>query len=241
MLFSLLLYSLLLGDTIKESRDNLTFIQLYTQDYCTTFETPVSDSTFHYTLIPTNPDIALYFGYSTINCVSGISIEDVILRDMYGNIVYTGFLYSNLVVDYIYTVEVRVQANGACLGIDNLCPYYIIIDGLAVELCNYTLGFNDKVFCKFDICSSTGTKQFIIDRSADLIKWNRVGTVKAEQYSSVLRSYQFFDSNYLPGVSYYRIIEEDVNGNLETIMIDYVVSPEIKVEHVYDLAGRLIR
>ncbi len=240
MLIDLLIAASLLGDTVKSATSNLSFFQLYNRGYCLYYEPAVLDTNITYTLIPETPNVALYFGYSSISCVGGISIEDAILRDTNDNIIYTGFSYGNLQVGYPYEVEVIIRTNGACLGIDNICPYYININALAVELCGYKLLFNDKVECEFLICSAAATRKFIVDRSADLINWTRVTEISAESYSSLVRNYSFNDTKYLPGVSYYRVIEEDLNGNLSIVFVDYIVAPEYSKKPYYDLSGRLI-
>jgi hypothetical protein len=90
------------------------------------------------------------------------------------------------------------------------------------------------------ICSSTATRRFLVDRSKDLVNWTRVTEISAEAYSSLIRNYSFTDSKYLPDVSYYRVIEEDLNGNLSVVFVDYIVCPTKEEKPYYDLSGRLI-
>jgi len=240
MLIDLIIAASMLGDTVKSAPSNMSFFQLYNNQYCLYYEPAVLDTNITYTLIPETPNIALYFGYSSIGCAGGISIEDAILRDTNDNIIYTGFSYGNLEVGYPYEVEVEIRSNGACLGIDNICPYYINISTLAVELCGYKLLYNKQVECEFMICSSTATRRFLVDRSKDLVNWTRVTEISAEAYSSLIRNYSFTDSKYLPDVSYYRVIEEDLNGNLSIVFVDYIVCPTKEEKPYYDLSGRLI-
>jgi hypothetical protein len=240
MLINLFIVASLLGDTVKSSTRNMSFIELYNNQYCLSYEPAVLDTNIHYTLIPQTPNIALYFGYSTPGCIGGVSIEDVILRDTSDNIIYTGFSFGDLQVGYPYDIEVIIRTNGACLGIDNICPYYINISSLAVELCGYKLLYNKEVVCDFIICSSTASRRFLVDRSSNLVNWTRVTEISAEAYSSSIRTYSFNDSNYLPDISYYRVIEEDLNGNLTIVFIDYIVCPQQEKRFYYDLSGRLI-
>jgi hypothetical protein len=243
MLASILLFtSILFGDTIKPSPSNYNFIELFNRDYCTTYAPPLHDTTLYYTLIPESQDVAVYFSYSTPGCVGGISIEDILLKDTLGGIIYTGLIYNSLNIGYPYQLQLNIKLAGACLGIDNFCPYYININSLAVELCDYKLYFQDNVKCEFIICSSNATRRFLVDRSLDLYSWVRVTEIEADAYSSFAKSYYFEDMNYYEGVSYYRVIEEDLNGVKTEVFIDYVGAPNrSKSIYYYDLAGRLIK
>jgi hypothetical protein len=243
MFASILLSLALLGDTIKPAASNLNIIQLYTRDYCTEFVEPTLDTVITYTLIPSDPSVALYFGYSSSNCIGGIQISNIVLRSPNGDIIYTGYIYDGLVAGQTYEVSVSVTTTGACAGIDNLCPYYLVINPLAVELCGYTIGFNTQVHCQFIICSATATRRFLVDKSTDLLNWSRVCEISAESYSSTARTYEFNDDKYYAGISYYKVTEEDLNGNLELVFIDYAVAPEIVegTKRYYDLSGRLIK
>lgn len=243
MLVSILLSLALLSDTIKLATSNLNIIQLYTRDYCTEFSEPALDTIITYTLIPNNSNIALYFGYSSSNCIGGISLGDITLKNSNGNLIYTGYIYNGLDVNETYEVSIAVTVNGACSGIDNLCPYYIVINPLAVELCGYKLGFNSQVYCEFVICSASASRRFLVDKSIDLVNWTRVCEIPSESYSSTERTYKFYDNKYISGISYYKVIEEDLNGKLDLVFIDYVVAPEVKdrKQYIYDLSGRLIK
>ena len=245
MLASLLLSLTLLTDTIKQAQSNLSFAQLYDKDYCTVFFEPTQDTVVNYTLIPTSSIIAVYFGYSSALCNNGgIQISDIVVTDTSGNIVYLGYVYFGLTINQTYNVSITITTYGEnCTGIDNICPYYLDLNPLAVELCGYTLLFNSKVQCQFMTCSSSASKQFLVDRSADLVNWTRVCEIESVAYSSTLNRYAFDDYKYLPGVSYYRVIEEDLNGNLSLVFTDYIVAPEVSdsYKNYYDLSGRLIK
>ena len=243
MFASILLSLALLGDTIKPAASNLNIIQLYTRDYCTEFVEPTLDTVITYTLIPSDPNVALYFGYSSSNCIGGIQISNLVLRSPNGDLIYTGYIYNGLVVGQTYEVSVSVTTTGACAGLDNLCPYYLVINPLAVELCGYTLGFNTQVHCEFIICSASASRRFLVDKSTDLLNWSRVCEIPSESYTSTARTYEFSDNEYTPGISYYKVTEEDLNGKIELVFIDYVIAPEIKKgdKYIYDLAGRLIK
>lgn len=240
MLLSILFSALMYGDTIKSSSTNMNLLQLYTRGYCVSYEPPLTDTTLTYVVKPETEKIALYFGYSSPSCVTGITIDNIILSDTMGNTIGTGLYYNLLTISYPYRLNIRLRSNGGCVGVDNLCPYYININPLAVKLCGYEIKFDNVVRCSFDICTSSATKQFIVDRSSDLNTWTRVTVIPAENYSSNLLTYSFYDAKYISGVSYYRVFEEDLNGNLEIVLIDYVVAPHTEEQMEYDLSGRLI-
>ncbi|MFK8164814.1 MAG: FG-GAP-like repeat-containing protein [Lewinella sp.] len=56
-----------------------------------------------------------------------------------------------------------------------------------------------------------GTSHFIIERSTDLTNWNGIGRTTASGESAI-QQYLFIDETPLPGTSYYRLQQVDVDG-----------------------------
>src|SRR5580658_705348 len=54
-------------------------------------------------------------------------------------------------------------------------------------------------------------KEYIIQRSSDLKNWNVIGQVKNTGENAA--GYSFSDRNLSAGMNYYRIQQEDINGN----------------------------
>lgn len=59
------------------------------------------------------------------------------------------------------------------------------------------------------------TKEFVVERSTDGIRFQKLTTVAATGSSSVVRSYQTLDAQPAPGNNYYRLKTVDVNGAAE--------------------------
>jgi hypothetical protein len=55
-------------------------------------------------------------------------------------------------------------------------------------------------------------KEYIIQRSSDLKNWNVIGQVKNTGENAA--DYSFSDKNLSEGMNYYRIQQEDINGNI---------------------------
>lgn len=56
------------------------------------------------------------------------------------------------------------------------------------------------------------TKSYEVQRSADGLHWNSLGTVPASGYSSVVQRYSHLDRQPLAAANYYRILQRDMDG-----------------------------
>ncbi|MFN3403240.1 MAG: T9SS type A sorting domain-containing protein [Cytophagaceae bacterium] len=60
-----------------------------------------------------------------------------------------------------------------------------------------------------------GSSYFVIQRSSDGNSWENIGTVKAAGNTNRITEYSFIDEKPLGGVSYYRYVQYDLNGQSE--------------------------
>lgn len=88
-----------------------------------------------------------------------------------------------------------------------------------------------EVVLDWTTSSEVNNKQFFVQRSADGIHWETIGVVAGSGTSQSIHSYTFIDKSPLEGNSYYRIVQEDFNGekdNSEVRLVnrtlDYMVS-----------------
>ena len=72
---------------------------------------------------------------------------------------------------------------------------------------------NNSSLLKWQTETETNTSKFVIERSADGINFQQLGSVQAAGNSSVTKNYQFTDQLPLNGKDYYRITQVDKDGS----------------------------
>ncbi|MBI4946168.1 MAG: T9SS type A sorting domain-containing protein [Bacteroidetes bacterium] len=85
---------------------------------------------------------------------------------------------------------------------------------LGVEWMSFTASCNEgKAKLNWSTASETNNDYFAIERSADGVNYETIGTVKGAGNSSMTTDYTFTDADPVDGISYYRIRQTDYNGN----------------------------
>ncbi|MBI3503026.1 MAG: T9SS type A sorting domain-containing protein [Bacteroidetes bacterium] len=84
---------------------------------------------------------------------------------------------------------------------------------LPIELLAFSTSCENKnVIVKWSTASEQNNDYFTIERSADAVNYQPIGTVKGAGNSSIVLNYSFADSDPLSGTSYYRLKQTDFNG-----------------------------
>lgn len=78
---------------------------------------------------------------------------------------------------------------------------------------------NGNVDCTWRTGTETDNSHFVVERSADLETWTGVGVVPGAGTSYLPLHYGFTDLSPLPGTSYYRINQVDINGNTDASVV----------------------
>jgi hypothetical protein len=87
---------------------------------------------------------------------------------------------------------------------------------LPIELLSFDAEANgNTVLVNWTTASEINNDYFTIERSADAINYNAIGTVDGAGNSNSSHNYQFIDAQPLQGVSYYRLRQTDFNGTTE--------------------------
>lgn len=90
------------------------------------------------------------------------------------------------------------------------------ITTLPVELTSFQAEReNDDVLVKWSTASESNCQKFVIERSRDLENWSYVSEQPGAGQSNHTINYNFRDRQPLPGVSYYRLVQTDFNGESE--------------------------
>jgi hypothetical protein len=109
---------------------------------------------------------------------------------------------------------------------------------LPVSLLNYDARFLDgKVYVTWKTATETNNREFIIERSANATSFEGIGTVNGAGNSSFDRDYQFIDPSPLAGVSYYRLVQVDIDGNKQYLGVRRVENMLLKDFDVKTLSG----
>lgn len=148
--------------------------------------------------------------------------------------------------------------NGS-FSVTNGSTYYIQIDGYAGCSCTFNLCLNSSnaadcsallpiellsfnpffvdekiVKIEWNTLSEQLSDYFEVERSLDGYSYQPIGRAKAAGESSSKLHYEIFDENpHLYGVSYYRLIQKDVNGVSQVYKPVSVVGPESEKLHLY--------
>lgn len=88
---------------------------------------------------------------------------------------------------------------------------------LPITLTNFGASCDQKgdVVLNWSTASEQNSSHFVIERSRDLITWNLVSTLTAGGNTTTEQVYTLTDVDALSGVSYYRLVQVDFNGDSE--------------------------
>jgi len=88
---------------------------------------------------------------------------------------------------------------------------------LPVDLFSFSAICNGQnIDLRWTTASETNNAVFTIEKSADALKWDAVGTINGSGNSNTRIDYNFSDYNPFSGTSYYRLKQTDYDGKSET-------------------------
>ena len=121
------------------------------------------------------------------------------------------------------TLNFAATTAGTCnLLVDNVS--LTLISALPVTLTSFsTMLQEDKtVAVNWATASENRNDHFTVDRSADGANWLLVEKVKGAQLSETVIDYTVKDENPLPGISYYRLSQTDLDGSVKILSMESV-------------------
>ncbi|HUR11618.1 MAG TPA: T9SS type A sorting domain-containing protein, partial [Flavitalea sp.] len=83
---------------------------------------------------------------------------------------------------------------------------------------------NGKVFVKWSTLTETGNAAFTIEKSADGRQFSTLKTIDGVGNSNTERKYEFIDDKPLTNLSYYRLLQTDVDGHQEYSSIKKILN-----------------
>ena len=151
---------------------------------------------------------------SAVNWNNSIFCTNQLLPNTTNTLTWTGLLANQT----YYIIIDAFSSGGLFNSYIDLCSWRLSLTGaLPVELVDFkTYCQNNKVKLSWTTQSELNNDYFIIERSTNGILFNEVGRVQGNGTSNQPHEYQFFDEQSLNGISYYRLIQVDFNGQSET-------------------------
>ncbi|MGL5891953.1 MAG: hypothetical protein ACRC3B_18825, partial [Bacteroidia bacterium] len=123
-------------------------------------------------------------------------------------------------------------------AVTNFSPFtlasFTSLNPLPVELLCFTAApENKRVKTAWNTGSEINSDYFVVERSAYGSSFEFVARIDAAGYSSQMLQYSCFDENPLPGISYYRLRQVDMNGAQRVyppVAVNFSAADEITAE-----------
>ncbi|RJP62224.1 MAG: T9SS C-terminal target domain-containing protein [Ignavibacteriales bacterium] len=119
--------------------------------------------------------------------------------------------------------------------VDDIEIYQYMI--LPVELSSFTVAAGENsVLLNWSTASEINNQGFFIQRSPDKLNWNNLQFINGKGTTSNYSDYQYVDRSPLNGKSYYRLIQQDLDGTqkiLKSIEVNFTVKIKFSLEQNY--------
>lgn len=213
---------------------------LENNNYCYSIIPPSTSITYSFSFdISVSSTYIINAGYSILSCVSTVFNSVVLYDNTTCELVGEGFVFS-LQEGHTYTWTLIASTSGPfCQGFSSICPYYLDIGPLAVELIDFEgVYYNGYIDLKWITASESNSHYFTVYRSDGFTNYKPIGKINAAGYSNSIKDYCFRDYKPLEGMSYYKLVETDLNGYETEYNIISVYNPNKLRYEVYDQFGR---
>lgn len=244
---SLIVYNLRLNSACDTSQLTIkqinefpnSYEQLSDDGYCFTINPASNTITISFSFISNiSGNIVINSGYSILNCTNTTFTSVLLYDNTLCELVGEGFVFQ--VIDgHQYTWIVNAETSGQfCQGFSTICPYWIGLNPLFIDLkVLESAVIGNAVVISWITLSETNSHYFTVLKSSGFDDFIPVGKVNASGYSNTELSYSFTDNQPYSGVSYYKLVETDLNGyetEFPVISVSYTNNNNYKV---YDLMG----
>ena len=216
-----------------------SYEQLSNNGYCFTINPASNTITISFSFISNiSGNIIINSGYSILNCTNTTFTSVLLYDNTLCELVGEGFVFQ--VIDgHQYTWVVNAQTSGQfCQGFSTICPYWIGLNPLFIDLkVLESAVIGNAVVISWITLSESNSHYFTLLKSTGFNDFTPIGKVNASGYSNTELSYSFTDNQPYSGVSYYKLVETDLNGyETEFPVISVLYSNNINYK-VYDLMG----
>jgi hypothetical protein len=130
-------------------------------------------------------------------------------------IVGQGQFFNNLTAGNRYVWCVTGNAVGFfCQGLSTICPYWSSASLLPVNLTLFTATpTSGGVMLRWTTMSESNSNYFSVETSKDLVTYRQIAKVTSKGNSNYRVDYEYLDRIPYDGISYYRLIQYDFNGD----------------------------
>jgi hypothetical protein len=171
-----------------------------------------------------------------LNIIYG-NIQGLDVYDLYNNTpdpIYAqnndwGVYDSTSIEDHIYHF-----VDDSTLGLVYFMPFS---GSIPVELASFSANVSGRnVMLNWITATELNNSGFEIERSADNLMWNKIGSVSGKGTTTEKSYYSFEDNNPVNGKSYYRLKQMDYDGSFEysnTVEVDVNIPIKFSLEQNY--------
>ena len=190
-----------------------TYGYLESNGYCYFLPQPQISFTLCFHFVAISNGVYLNSGFSALGC-STVTFTSLQLCDRTDNVIVgQGQFFNNLIVGHEYVWCVVGTTSGLfCQGLTTICPYWTEASLLPVELTLFTATpTNNGILLRWTTMSESNSDYFVLEKSKDLYTFVEVARLKTSVYSNRKIDYEFLDRTPYDGVSYYRLVQVDLN------------------------------
>ena len=133
-------------------------------------------------------------------------------------------------------VNVFIQADDGACPIPNVMSRSLFLNECAV-LPVELVGFDARseryvVRTNWTTATESDNSHFVVERSEDGVEFMKIGTVEGAGSTQQVHHYEFLDTDPLIGVSYYRLLQVDMDGSQmssDVVPVLYLKAPNVAV------------
>lgn len=158
-------------------------------------------------------------GYKNGSAVSGALLALSVTPASFGGVLVTFNVASD--PDFIGIDKIRIETDGSytitgAIGADNINAINFRSVVVPVNLLSFIATHNNgSVLLNWTTAQEINNSHFVIERSNDASNFSEIGRVPAAQLSALTHEYTFTDLKPLSGISYYRLLQVDLDGQKE--------------------------
>lgn len=204
-----------IGPVNQSSTPIPSYGYLESNGYCYYLDQPQIAFTFCFEFIAQGGGVYLNSGFTALGCTT-VNFTQLTLCDMTSDVVVgQGQFFNNLTTGNRYVWCVTGNAVGFfCQGLSTICPYWSNASLLPVNLTLFTATPTvGGVMLRWTTMSESNSSHFYVETSKDLVTYRQVAKVTSKGNSNYRVDYEYLDRTPYDGVSYYRLIQYDFNGN----------------------------
>jgi hypothetical protein len=123
--------------------------------------------------------------------------------------------------DFVGIDKIRIESDGTytiggAIGADNINAMNFRSAVVPVNLLSFTATHdNGSVLLNWTTAQEINNSHIVIERSQDGNNFSEIGSVPAAQQNELINEYVFLDKRPLSGISYYRLLQVDLDGTKE--------------------------